>query len=176
MNDEFSTDYSAIADLNGNHENNLDFKDSESIKVHQENGTYSFNVRNCEESNLVSSNAYYGPFAVTKEVDENENETLILCGYNPDKNRYFNNFIDIGLESALDVPEQEIDLSENGWVYLEIAYDSNYTVEIKNDAEFPAQTDTELYIRIAYVTFKDDKISEIIQYQYGGINLPGRIF
>jgi len=176
MNNESFNDYSGIADLNENYKNNMVFKDSESIKVHQENGIYSFSARIWEQLSQVSANAYSGPFAVIQEVDEDANESLILSGYNSDKKRYSHNYIDIGIESPIEVAETELELSESGWVFLKITYVFGYQTEIKSAAEFPAQTATELYIRIAYVTFNDDKISEIIQYQYGAINLTGRFF
>ena len=175
MSNDYSDDYSGAADIAGDYDSGIGFKDSESIKVHNERGVYSFSVRNGLTQSQAASNVYSGPFAVGKEISDADDEILMIHGYNAQQKRYFHNYIDIAQE-ILEVEEQEIELSSEGWVYLKINYDSNYQVEVKTGPDFPAQTDTELYIRIAYVIFADEEIKEIIQYQYGCISLSGRIF
>lgn len=131
--------------------------------------------RTISQTPATAQAGYSGPFAVVQSTSDDGDEILKLLGYNSEEKRYFHNYIDIGLESRLEVEEQVIGLSMEGWIYLKITYDSAFKVELKKGEDFPVQTNTELYIRIAYVKIKDDKIESITQYQYGGINLFGRV-
>jgi hypothetical protein len=119
----------------------------------------------------AEDSGYYGPFAIVKKDDS----TALMYGYNSSKERYFHNYVNIGLNAPLDVPEQEISISANAWIYLKITYNDGYTIEVKNGSDFPAQTNDSLYMQIAFVSVSDSKISEIIQYQYGSLSLVGRI-
>lgn len=144
----------------------LELKDSESIKVNYESGSYSFHVRNQETASppaTVSSS----PFAVLKNSDT----SVILSGYNPDEGRKFHNYIDFGQDEPVELEELEIDISGNIWILLKITFDEKIKIEVMTDISFPGQSSTAVYVRIAYVTFMDGKIESITQYQYGAINV-----
>ena len=115
------------------------------------------------------SSDYSGPFAVVKKDDT----TVTVYGYNATAKRYFYNYVDIGIETPIIVAETDKTISSSAWVYLKIAYSSTYTITIETASTFPAQTNTELYIRLASVAVESSKISEIIQYHYGNVNLIG---
>lgn len=118
----------------------------------------------CGGEENTGDNSYNGPFSVYEDVNENKDKVLMMSG----------GFIDIGLE-PMEIEDYELTLTATGWVYLKITYDTAYVVEVLNAAEFPEQKNDELYIRIAQVEFEDDAVKTITQYQYGGINLFGRV-
>ncbi len=137
------------------------------------------------------ASAYAGPFAVVKK----DADAVTLLGYNQEAGRLWQNIIDIGAYTSneyiglMAVDEQNLDITvENatgGWVYLDIhvvttgteigQIASQYEVTLFFGA-FPAQTADHYYHRLAYLTINDGAIADIVQWQYGGIYLPGRVF
>jgi hypothetical protein len=119
--------------------------------------------------------SYQGPFALTIKDETN----ITILGYNEDEDRYWSNYIDIGMADPLEVDEQDLEVLVSGWVYLKFTQtDGTYnTPELLIDIILPAQTNTEYYHRLGYVYVDNNgDISEITQFQYGGIYLPGRVF
>lgn len=159
-------------------------------------------VQSANASGGGDSGGYDGPFRVIKK---NEN-TLTLLGFNKDNEKSWGNLMDIGAYSNLDytglfeVPETDIEIDldsqtgAGGWVYLDIYVEttgteigqivSNYQCDVMYAKDFPAQTAEHYYHRLAYVKInvivdqdgRHVSIEDVIQWQYGGIVLPGRIF
>lgn len=140
----------------------------------------------------AEARAYSGPFAVV----EKDAGSVTLLGYNQEAGRVWRNIIDIGAYSdneyigLMTVDEQNLDIDvagiTGGWVYLDIhvvttgtdpgQISSQYEVTLFFNKDFPYQTAEHYYHRLAYLSIKDDAIIDVIQWQYGGIYLPGRVF
>lgn len=121
-----------------------------------------------------NSYEYPGPFKVVQKDDT----TVTVEGYNVTEDRNWRNYIDVGLDTPLELDEQDLAIAATGWVYLVLTQTANVydTPTIATDATLPPQDNTHTYIRLAYVVVEDAVIYEIVQWQYGGMVLPGRAF
>lgn len=118
--------------------------------------------------------SYPGPFKVVQKDDTN----ITVEGYNVTEDRKWQNYIDIGVASPLELEEQDIEVLVTGWVYLVLTQTANVydPPTIATAVTLPAQDNEHVYIRLAYVTVTDGVISDVLQWWYGGIALPGRVF
>ena len=121
-----------------------------------------------------NSYSYDGPFAVVQKDATN----VTIQGYNESEDRYWRNYVDVGLETPLELIEQDLAVAATGWVHLVMTQTAGTynTPTVAIAATLPAQTNTTYYRRLAYVTFASGAITSVIQWQYGGIDLPGRAF
>lgn len=112
----------------------------------------------------VDSAAYAGPFNVIKK-----DNTTVTVG----KDAF--NIVFLGQTDAA-MSETDIAVTASGFIGLKITFSgSAYTYVFKHYTTFPAQTATEFYIPLAYVTVASSAISRIEQLQYGNIVQSGRI-
>jgi hypothetical protein len=121
--------------------------------------------------NRGGSSAYAGPFAVVAATAT----SVTVYGNNSTEGRNYTATITLGT-TIKTFPEATLSVTSSGYVYLKITYTTAYVVELATAASVPAQTDTEYYIPLAYVTVTDGSISGIDQFQYGQIQGSGRIF
>jgi len=154
----------------------LVFNESEDIYFVKESGGYKAYLRDKPKSpssiTSAAASSYSGPFAVVKKDDT----TVTVQGYNFDEGRYFNNEIDIGLGTNIQVAEADISgITTDSVIYVKITYSNgNYTAVLGSHiSTLPAGTDTEYYERIAFVHCSAGKIADITQCQ-GFVKIIGR--
>jgi hypothetical protein len=121
-------------------------------------------------SSFGGGDTYEGPFKVVKKDDT----TVTIQGYNEEEDRLLNNEIFLGTET-ITFTEQDLAITIQGFVALQITYSSEYSVTAVNVESFEQDEDN-LYIPLAYVKFADSKITSLTQIQYGQVFGAGRVF
>jgi len=122
--------------------------------------------------NRSGSSAYAGPFAVVAATAT----SVTVYGNNSTEGRNYTATITLGT-TIKTFPEATLSVTSSGYVYLKITYESSaYVGLLTTAANVPAQTATEYYIPLAYVTVTNGAISGVDQFQYGQVQGAGRIF
>ncbi len=123
---------------------------------------------------MGSSYSYEGPFAVI----EKDSATVTILGYNASEDRYWRNYVDIGLSTPIELAEQDLTVTATGWVYMVLTQTGGTynAITVATAATLPAQDNTHEYIRLAHVYVDGGAISHIEPWIYGGVVKAGRVY
>lgn len=113
------------------------------------------------------------PFTLFEVVKAEGLDTYVqINGYNPEKDRYYNNWCVFGLR-RVEVPDGvQVSVDSTGVIYLEATYDEEWIVTPKFSEVLPQEDATKRIRYLADVTMTDGNITAINQPPTGVIYLP----